>query len=131
MKTGKDIAVLAVGSMVKICNNAISRVTSPLKDRITLINARFVKPLDIDMLKKIEKTHKYIITFEEGSKIGGFGDSVLRYFSSKETDLKIFTRGIEDDFIEQGTREELLESVKLNESGVVNYINSIVDTNEK
>ena len=131
LKIGKNIAILAVGSMVKICENAIETMALSLKDRITLINARFIKPLDVKMLEKLAKNHRYIITFEEGSEIGGFGDSVLRYFSSKGQNVKIFTKGIEDNFIDQGTREELLELVNLNEAGVVDFINSIINEDER
>ena len=131
LKSGQDISLLAVGSMVKICEEAIKSMDSSLRDRITLINARFVKPLDVSMLDEILRTHEYLITFEEGSQIGGFGDSILRYCSLQRSSIKVFSKGINDLFVEQGTREELLNSVGLNKSGVINFIYSKINSNEK
>jgi len=129
--SGKDIAVLAVGSMVEICKKAIKMGSIICSDRITLINSRFIKPLDESMLNKIGREYKYIITFEEGSEIGGFGDSILRYYSSRRSSAKIFSKGIGDAFSGQGTRQELLSTVKLDEKGVTDFINSIINDNER
>ena len=124
LQKGKDIAILAVGSMVKKCQNILD--SKILKDA-TLINARFVKPLDTEMLNEIESNHKYIFTFEEGSEIGGFGSNILNYFSRNNSKLNIFIKGISDKFIEHGTRSELLEIAGLDENSILQFIEDNIE----
>ncbi len=124
LKKGKDIAILAVGSMVKKCQNILD--SKILKDA-TLINARFVKPLDTEMLKEIESNHKYVFTFEEGSEIGGFGSNILNYFSKNNSKLNIFIKGVSDKFVEHGTRSELLEIAGLDENSILQFIEDNIE----
>ena len=128
LNKGSNIAILAVGSMVKKCQNILSEKSM---ENITLINARFIKPIDVKMLNEIQKNHEYIFTFEEGAEIGGFGSSILNYYSKINSKLKVFIKGIEDNFIEHGTRSELLEITGLNEQGILSYINSSINNYEK
>ena len=81
LSKGSKIAVLAVGSMVATCMDMKEILEKHLDHDITIINARFIKPLDIEMLCDIASNHKYIFTFEEGCEIGGFGSNILNYFS--------------------------------------------------
>ena len=128
LSKGRDIAILAVGSMVKKCQNILNN--NSMID-ITLINARFIKPLDTKMLNELQENHKYIFTFEEGSEIGGFGSNILNYYSKKNSKLKVFTKGIEDNFIEHGTRSELLEITGLDEKGILSYIEKTINSYEQ
>ena len=131
LSNGIELAILATGSMVKRCQNILNQLNRNMSSNITLINARFIKPLDIKMLNEIQKTHKYIFTFEEGSEIGGFGSSVLNFYSKNNSKVKIFIKGIKDDFIEHGTRSELLEITGLDEEGILSYINNTIKYHEK
>ena len=128
LQKGSNIAILAVGSMVKKCQNILDEESM---ENITLINARFIKPVDKQMLDELQDNHKYVFTFEEGSEIGGFGSSVINYYSKKNSKLKVFIKGIDDNFIEHGTRSELLEITGLNEKGILSYINSSINNYEK
>ena len=110
--------------MVKKCQNILD--SKILKDA-TLINARFVKPLDTEMLKEIESNHKYVFTFEEGSEIGGFGSNILNYFSRNNSKLNIFIKGISDKFVEHGTRSELLEIAGLDENSILQFIEDNIE----
>ena len=77
-----DIALMAVGSMVKTAE----QVRDALKDtgyNCTLINARFVKPIDEQMLEEVAKQHKLLVTLEENVRNGGFGDHVLEYVNDE------------------------------------------------
>ena len=119
---GDDIVVLSVGSMV---NNAI-KVAELLKDKnninLGVINCRFIKPLDSNMLADIKEKYKYIFTIEEGCIQGGFGSSVLEYFSKFEYDNIINLMGVNDEFIEHGSRKELLELTGLSVSKIYDKI---------
>ena len=78
-------------------------------------------------MKYISKNHKFVITIEEGALIGGFGSMVNQYLSSYQ--IKIISMGIPDNYIEHGTRQELLDEVGLNFEGVIDSIDKI--KNEK
>jgi len=131
LSKGKNVALLAVGSMLKTCMDIKANIEDYLNEKITIINARFVKPMDKNMLNEISKNHKTIFTFEEGSEIGGFGSSVLNYFSNIKDPPKIYIKGIQDSFIEQGTREELLEITGLDKNSILNFIINKIKNNEK
>ena len=127
---GKDIALLAVGSMVEICMNIKDDLEKILNHKVTVINARYVKPLDSNLLNELSKSHRTIFTFEEGSIIGGFGSSILQYFSNIDTEVKVYNKGIEDNFIQHGTRDELMEIAGLDEASLISYIQRKI-SNEK
>ncbi len=106
---GKDGTILAVGSMVEVALEA----AEILKEKglsVTVYNCRSVKPLDIEALEEV-KFSPHIWTLEEGSVIGGFGSSVMLKLQGFRNKIEVF--GIDDNFVEHGTREELLEKVGL------------------
>ena len=113
LNDGKDIAILAVGSMVATAIDVLEKLKME-KINITLINCRFIKPLDVQKLNNIYKKHKTIITLEEGTICGGFGSSILEYFSNKNKNIDILIHGFKDEFIQHAKREELLEDAMLN-----------------
>ena len=130
LSSGENIALLAVGSMVSICMNIKDVLEKKLKHKITVVNARYIKPLDLNILEDLPKCHKTIFTMEEGSLIGGFGSSVLQYFANKNIDIQVYNKGIEDNFIEHGTRDELMSIAGLDEESLINYIEGKI-LNEK
>ena len=119
---GQNIALLAVGSMVKNCIAIKDKLEELLNEKITIINARFIKPLDQDLLDELSENHKIIFTFEEGSEIGGFGSSVLNYFSKRNNSLRLYIKGIDDSFVEHGSRKELLKITGLDKESILNFI---------
>ena len=70
----------------------------------------------------VSDNHDFIITMEEGVIKGGFGSTILNYYNSKNNKIKVKNLGIEDNFIEHGTREELLDLVNLNEFSLISCI---------
>ncbi|MGE4357394.1 MAG: 1-deoxy-D-xylulose-5-phosphate synthase [Candidatus Omnitrophota bacterium] len=109
LKEGNDLAILAVGSMVYPAFEAVKML---LKEGIDaeLVNMRFVKPLDKDLLKKLGKNFNHFITIEENSLIGGFASQILSFFEEEGLEgRRILTLGLPDRFITHGGREEILE----------------------
>lgn len=108
IRTGKDVALIAVGSMVNTALQAADILSRQGKEA-AVINARFVKPLDAEMIEDILDNYKRVYTIEEGTVSGGFGSAVLE-FASREgvAGSKIKCLGLPDAFIEHGSREELL-----------------------
>jgi len=84
-----------------------------------------VKPLDTQMLSEIASKHRIIITIEENSIVGGFGEQVARYFAEQNLPQKINILAIPDHFIEQGAREILLRNLALDAVGIANKIEQI------
>jgi len=123
---GDDLAVLAVGKMV----HETVKAKEILKKRhisVHIVNARFIKPLDFEMLDEIGKNFTKIITIEEGQKSGGFGNSILDYYAANgKNHHEIFIHGIPDKFIDHGTQAELLEELKLDGEGIAEYISEII-----
>ena len=118
-----DIVILAVGSMVDIIIKGKEKLEENIDCRIDLVNCRFIKPLDVEILKYISDNVPAIITIEEGSLIGGFGSVITNYF--RNNSIKIISMGIPDRYIEHGTRQELLDDIGLNIEGIIESIKKI------
>lgn len=105
---GKDIALLAVGSMVK---TGVQVRELLLKDgeTPTLVNARFVKPLDEKLLSRLTQKHKLFVTMEENVATGGFGSQVADYMRRMHPEVRVLTIALPDSFIEHGNPEKLKE----------------------
>ena len=126
LRSGGALTIIAIGSMV---NTALKVADILSKEGVetSVINARFIKPLDEDMLEKIAKSRKKIVTLEEGIVSGGFGSSVLEFFErEKIRDIRIKCFGLPDHFIEHGAREELLRKYHLTPDEIASTIRSEV-----
>ncbi len=116
-----DIALLPVGSMVKIAE----QVRDTLKDsgyNCSLINARFVKPVDEEMLDELAKQHKLLVTLEENVRNGGFGDHVLEYVNDRNLDLKVLNIALPDEYVEHGNVVLLQKEVGLDAETIVKQV---------
>lgn len=105
IKDGNDGVILAVGSMVKVGRKVVEKARSEGVE-LALYNCRSVKPLDMDVLERIEHAPR-VWTLEEGAVMGGFGSSVMMKAPHLRSKLEII--GIEDKFVGHGTRAELLD----------------------
>jgi 1-deoxy-D-xylulose-5-phosphate synthase len=113
LRKGSDIAILAVGSMVNAALMA-AELLSKKGIEATVVNARFIKPLDKEMLEELAHSVKRIFTVEEGVTDGGFGSAVLEFFERENVSgIKVRCLGLPDEFIEHGAREELLRKYHL------------------
>ncbi len=124
LKEGKEVLILALGSMVYPAYEAALLLE---KEGIQAyaVNARFVKPLDEELIRRLAKDVSLVVTVEEGTLLGGFGDAVL------ELGLpKVRTLGIPDRFIGHGKRETLLDSLGLSAQKIkAEIVSSLNSTN--
>ncbi len=122
----EDIAIISVGHMFE---QAV-QVRKHLKEigyNCTLINARFVKPVDEEMLRKLTVEHRLIVTLEENIRRGGFGEFVTAYLAGLETDAEVLNLALPDDYIEHGSVDLLRSEVMLdNESCVARIITAYI-----
>ncbi|WP_455223371.1 1-deoxy-D-xylulose-5-phosphate synthase [Kaarinaea lacus] len=110
---GKDVAIVAVGSMVQ------PALAVGQKLGATVVNLRFIKPLDEQLLLELAANHRYLITVEENAIEGGAGSAINEFLASANVTIPILNLGIPDQFIEQGTREECLTACGLDSSGIM------------
>ena len=101
------IAFLAVGTMVEKAKEAAA-ILKEEGIEAAVVNMRFIKPLDTELLGEMARTKKLLITAEENVLAGGFGSAVAEYLADHGIEVPLLRFGIPDRFIEQGTRRELL-----------------------
>ena len=116
-----EIALLAVGSMVKTAVEVRERLRE-CGYGCTLINARFVKPLDTEMLRELSKDHKLLVTMEENVKNGGFGERVLEYLNETGSRMHSINVSLPDDYIEHGNVDILKEESGIDANSIVKRI---------
>jgi 1-deoxy-D-xylulose-5-phosphate synthase len=113
---GKGIAILAWGSMVT------PALTVGKQLGATVVNMRFVKPLDEQLLLDLAKSHDVLVTIEENVLSGGAGSAVNSYLQAQRILMPVLNIGLPDSFVEQGTREELLAICGLDVKGIAQKI---------
>ena len=117
----EDIALLAVGSMVKVA----VEVRRQLKEKgysCSLINARFVKPIDEEMLGQVCKDHKLLVTMEENVLSGGYGEKVRDYTDSLKTRAQVLNIAIPDEYVEHGNVDLLKQEIGIDADSVVKKV---------
>ena len=117
----EGIALLAVGSMVKTAEGVRER----LKEcglSCTLVNARFVKPMDEEMVCRLSATHRLIVTMEENVESGGFGERVRTFADEQELPGQILSITIPDEYVEHGNVELLKKEIGIDEESVTKRI---------
>ena len=115
------IALLAVGSMVKTAVEVRSR----LRDTgysCSLINMRFVKPLDEELLRQVASEHRLIVTMEENVRSGGLGDRVLEYLNDINNKVRVINIALPDDYVEHGNVDLLKQETCIDADSVLKQI---------
>ncbi len=117
----EDIAILAVGSMVKTAEE----VRHKLKDmgyNCSLVNARFVKPIDTEIIKELSKEHRLLVTMEENVRSGGYGEKVRDFVEDHEIPVHLLTIALPDEYVEHGNVALLYEEVGIDAESVTKRI---------
>ena len=115
---GKEIAILFVGHMSETAEKVYLSLRQAGYDG-TLINARFVKPLDTERIDELAADHHLLITIEENILTGGFGEQVTSYVMQKNLPMKVQNFGIADEYVEHGNVEVLRKEVGLDPETIV------------
>jgi 1-deoxy-D-xylulose-5-phosphate synthase len=126
MKDGSEVAIVAIGVSVWQAMQAAERLS---KEGIStaVVNARFVKPLDQELIVDVAKRVRYVVTVEEGCKMGGFGSAVLEALSdARITDVTTKVLGLPDWYIEQGPQDLLRERYGLTAEGIYQSVKELV-----
>lgn len=119
VRWGTDGAILGLGPMLETAVAAAERLAEEGLD-VAVINPRFIKPLDTELLERVFTQCRFVVTAEEGALMGGFGSAVLELACDKGWDTRQMKRlGIPDQFIEHGEREDLLADMGMSVDGLV------------
>ena len=116
-----DIALFAYGSMIPTAL-AVREELKKLHYQCTLINARFAKPLDEELLLSLSADHKLLVTLEENVITGGFGQQVTQFLTDTGQMIKVLQIAIPDQFVEQGSVGRLREETGLDTDSIVKRI---------
>ncbi|CAI0759604.1 1-deoxy-D-xylulose-5-phosphate synthase [Serratia entomophila] len=115
-RIGRRIAILAFGPMLAPALEAGVRLDA------TVVNMRFVKPLDVELLRRMAQTHELLVTLEEGCVAGGAGSACLESLSATGPGVKTLLLGFPDNFVEHGEPAELLAAYGLDAAGIESAI---------
>jgi 1-deoxy-D-xylulose-5-phosphate synthase len=108
LNSGSDISIWALGSFVETATKLAERISINFGLSVSVVNARFVKPLDDELLHIHAKKHKMIVTLEDGVLKGGFGSSILESINDAGIQTSIHRFGWPDEFIEHGESTDIL-----------------------
>ena len=115
---GKKVAILAFGVMLAPALEAAERLNA------TVINMRFVKPLDEASIKKAARDHALIVTIEENAVLGGAGSGVNECLHAMGSDVSVINLGLPDRFLDHGEREHMLKLCDLDAVSIINVVNA-------
>lgn len=117
----KDIALMAVGSMVKTA----VEVRDKLKEKgynVTLVNGRFVKPVDTGMIERLSDNHTLLVTMEENVESGGFGEKVRSFVDERKFTMGVLNICVPDEYVEHGNVELLRREIGIDADSIVTKI---------
>jgi 1-deoxy-D-xylulose-5-phosphate synthase len=117
LRQGSRLAILAFGSMVEPCRAVAEKLDA------SLVNMRFVKPLDREAILSVAGRHAHIVTVEENAIAGGAGSGINELLASEGISADILNIGLGDDYIQHATREECLHQAGLDSEGILAKIN--------
>ena len=121
MFEGEKIALVAVGSMVQtavqVCEKLLDKGINA-----TVVNARFVCPLDTECLDRLSRDHQWIVTMEENVLKGGFGEACGDYLLAKHEDVRLIHVGVPDVYVEHGGVDQLKKTLHMDADSIVERI---------
>ena len=121
----KKAALFAIGSMVKTAMEVREKLLSEGVD-ITVVNARFAKPVDTDMIDELAGSYEYIVTMEENVASGGLGDKVLEYINLKGYETGVIQIAVPDEYVEHGNVDILRKEIGIDADTIVDRIKEVL-----
>ena len=121
-RKGHKLAILSFGALYAAASAAAEKFDA------SLVNMRFVKPLDTQLLKELATSHTAFITLEDNAIAGGAGSAVCEFLQEENISIPVLNLGLPDEFVEHGSREECLAHVNLDTHGIIKSIENWVKT---
>jgi 1-deoxy-D-xylulose-5-phosphate synthase len=124
LRRGKDVAILAVGTMVLPAMEAADLLGQDAID-CAVVNCRFMKPMDAAMLEALTQQHRILVTVEEGTIVNGFGAYLAETLQTTHPEVRVVALGVPDRLIDQAPRAEQLDSFGLTAEGIARRITAL------
>ncbi len=118
-RRGRDVALLAFGSLVTAALAAGDELDA------TVVNMRFVKPLDVELIVELAGNHSLLVTLEENAVIGGAGSEIERVLAERRLSVPVLRLGLPDRFVDHGEQSQLLAELGLDKNGIVRSVNAL------
>ncbi len=125
LREGSECAILAVGVMCQPSLEAASMLAADGVD-VTVVNCRFVKPFDRNMLKSVAREHRWLVTVEDGTVVNGFGALMTATLQEMAPDVRVAIMGVPDRTYEHASRQHQLASVGLTAEGIAERVRSLM-----
>jgi 1-deoxy-D-xylulose-5-phosphate synthase len=116
IRDGKSVAVLCFGTLLQEAEVAAEELDA------TLVNMRFIKPLDTALIDEVAASHDVIVTVEDNTIVGGAGSAVIEYLMANKVLKPVLTLGLPDHFIKHGTQKEIYAELQLDAAGIATQI---------
>ncbi|WP_299085106.1 transketolase C-terminal domain-containing protein, partial [uncultured Paraglaciecola sp.] len=113
IRNGEKVAILNFGILLPYALEAAEQINA------TVIDMRFVKPLDTEVIDALADSHGLFVSLEDGAIMGGAGSAVAEYLISSQHTSKLIQLGLPDAFIMQGTQQEMYAELGLDSAGIV------------
>ena len=123
---GSEIAIFAIGTMVSTSINIKNKLLKK-NIKVTIVNARFAKPIDFEIIKKLSKNHKLLIVMEENVSVGGIGESIEKYVIENNIDIKVRTICLPDEFIVHGDISIIKRELDIDSDGIIGRIEDLIE----
>jgi 1-deoxy-D-xylulose-5-phosphate synthase len=122
LRRGEDVAIVAIGKPVMEALKAADLLAAE-GISAEVVNARFAKPLDTELLDELCERFSAVVTVEDGQVLGGFGSAVLEYIGQRHTRrVDVLLHGIPDLFVEHATPEEQYQELRLDARGIASVV---------
>jgi 1-deoxy-D-xylulose-5-phosphate synthase len=113
IRSGEKIAILNFGVLLPFAQAAAEKLNA------TVIDMRFVKPLDTAIIEQLATSHDLFVSLEDGAIMGGAGSAVAEYLMSTKHQCKLLQVGLPDEFIMQGTQQEMYAELGMDSEGIL------------
>ncbi len=126
LREGRRVALVGIGKMVSIMEEAAEILEEKLGHPVTVINARFVKPLDAELILRAAADHEFLFTAEDNALAGGFGSAVNELLAERNNPRRAVCFGIPDRFVEHGTPDQLFAELGLSVARIAESVGNVV-----
>ncbi len=126
LRQGERVALIGIGKMVGVMREAAVILEDQLGHPVTVVNARFVKPLDTELLLNVAENHEFLFTAEDNVLAGGFGSAVNELFAEHDSVKRVTPFGIPDRFVDHGSPDQLLEELGLTATQIAESVRKAV-----
>lgn len=120
VRRGTQLAILAFGPLLSACQHAAEQLNA------TLVDMRFVKPLDEALLTELANSHQHFVTVEDNAIMGGAGSAVAEFVMQQQLKVQLTLLGLPDSFIKHGTQQEIYSELGLDSAGILSNISKLV-----